>query len=1497
MKSEVHILKSIRRSSLFLILLFLLGIATQAEEYTYSDSWGQPGFTVISQDHGKIVLNYSVTSFTLSPEQINGEDMSTLEVPGIFLPNDAGAPNLPGTGQYIAVPQGAGIRLNITGQRTETMTGLNISPAPVIPKETDEGPLKYGKDAKIYSRNAFYPAEPVRLSAPARIRGVDVVILGITPFQYNPVTKELIVYRDVQVEITFEGGNGHFGEDRLRSRWWDPILSDMLINYSSLPKMNYNRSFQNTDEEGAEYLIICPDGAEFQSWADSIRVFRTLQGISTKVSTLTEIGGNTTTAIENYVNNAYNTWTVPPAAALVLGDYGTNANNSVTSPIWDGYCVSDNIYADVDNDDMPEVSFARITANNDAQLQVMVTKFLDYERNPPTDPNFYKHPITALGWQTERWFQICSETVGGYWRNVQGKEPVRINAIYSGTPGTVWSTATNTTTVVNFFGPSGLGYIPQTPAELGGWTGGNATMVNNAINAGSFMMQHRDHGYEQGWGEPDYSSTSINGLTNTDLCFVWSVNCLTGKYNYSSEVFAEKFHRYTAQGHNSGALGIIAASEVSYSFVNDTYVWGAYDNMWPDFMPSFNSTPEPRGVLPCFANAAGKYFLQQSSWPYNTGDKEVTYNLFHHHGDAFLTVYSEVPQALTVVHDPVLYAGVTTFTVTANENSLIALTVNGEIIGTATGTGAPLSIIIPGQVPPDQMVVTVTKQNYYRYSALVDVIPPTGPYVVKDSYTINDVAGGNGDGLMDYGETNLLTLVVKNVGVQQANNVVVTLSTTDPYITITDATANYGNIAPGATATVTDGFAYDVANNLPDLHAVSIEVSATDGTNTWLSYISIQGHAPVLEYVSYTISDPQGNNNGKLDPGETANIIVTLKNTGSSQADNVIAQLAESNTYLTVNTPQASFGNLAPGLTGTGTFSVTAASNTPAGEMVTLDVNISADLGITGSGSFFIVIGQIPVLILNLDPNNSSAPAMKTAIEANGVSCEVSTTFPADLNLYTSVFVCLGIYSNNHVLSSSEGTLLANYLTAGGAIYMEGGDTWYYDTPTAVHAMFNINGESDGSSDLGTIVGYAGTFTENMSFQYSGENNWIDHISAIAPAIDILKNVSPSYGTGVAYDAGTYRTIGTSHEFGGLTDATFPSTKTELMRQYLIHLDVIPETVMANFNANNTNICAGETVQFTDASLGNVISWSWTFEGGTPSSSTLENPQVTYNNAGTFDVTLIVSDGTDADTLTKTDYIVVSAVPGTATTPTGPNSLCEDPLNTTYNTTSLPGATSYNWLLEPANAGVITGTSTNATVNWDNAFTGTATIKVRGVNACGDGNYSAPLSVVVHEKPVVTLQPFDPVNYYWAPFLLTGGSPAGGTYSGPGVTNNMFDPGAAGVGTHTITYTYEDQYGCSNFAQQDIVVDLTTGVNAYDKSAVRVYPNPSNGSFRVYLNTGNNQPVDVRVYNSLNQVVYEGLKLNAGQALEISLGDVAEGLYLLHITGSASIITRKILVE
>ncbi|HEX7343497.1 MAG TPA: C25 family cysteine peptidase, partial [bacterium] len=377
-----------------------------AQSIAFEGNWGDAGFTLVSQDAAGVEIIFSVPSMEIMDLEVNGEMMKGITIPGVILPNNAGAPNLPGTGRFIAIPQGARAQVEVVEYRTEVFHDLNIAPAFVIPRDTDPV-LRYFKDPAIYGVDALYPENPVMISEVDNMRGVDVVIVGITPFQYNPVTRDLTVYKDLRVRVDFMGGTGRIGEDRLRSRFWDPILEQNLLNFSSLPRVDYNRRRPNvTDEDNVEYLIIVPDDPAFLAWADTLKGWRNQQGIITGITTLTEIGGNNATLIENYVNNAYNTWQIPPAAVLLLSDYQTSGSEvyGITSPMWNSYCVSDNIYADVNGNDLPDIAFARITAQGNQQLQTMIGKMLNYERNPSTNPNVYNQPLIAGGWQSDRWF-------------------------------------------------------------------------------------------------------------------------------------------------------------------------------------------------------------------------------------------------------------------------------------------------------------------------------------------------------------------------------------------------------------------------------------------------------------------------------------------------------------------------------------------------------------------------------------------------------------------------------------------------------------------------------------------------------------------------------------------------------------------------------------------------------------------------------------------------------------------------------------------------------------------------------------------------------------------------------------------------------------------------------------------------------------------------------------------------------------------------------------
>ena len=273
---------------------------------------------------------------------------------------------------------------------------------------------------------------------------------------------------------------------------------------------------------------------------------------------------------------------------------------------------------------------------------------------------------------------------------------------------------------------------------------------------------------------------------------------------------------------------------------------------------------------------------------------------------------------------------------------------------------------------------------------------------------------------------------------------------------------------------------FDIATSgLPEAQFIRIEDDG-DGfatvDNAGFDLDAIEVIEPIsgvyLAMTDYIVDDSFGNNSGTIDPGETVDIIVTLINNGTIAADNTQGLISTISPYLTLINNTSGFGTLNPGESGFGTFTVSADVSTPPGELASINLDVTCNSGAyTNNFQMDFLMGQIPILIIDLDDNLNSGPEILAAIENNGLAADYWTSFPPDLNIYTSIFVCLGIYSDNQVLGSSDGQSLADFLNNGGNLYMEGGDTWYYDNQTAVHSLFNIIGMSDGSGDLGTIDG------------------------------------------------------------------------------------------------------------------------------------------------------------------------------------------------------------------------------------------------------------------------------------------------------------------------------------------------------------------------------------------------------------------------------------------
>ncbi|MFH1160941.1 MAG: C25 family peptidase propeptide domain-containing protein, partial [bacterium] len=153
-----------KKITLILSLLLLTVFSLRAQQFTYSDSWGKAGFNLVASESSAIEVVYSVPFFALEDQSVNGQTMKNILLPGNFLFNDEGAPNLPGQGRYIAIPTGSTPKFRILNQRTEVLHNVDILPAPVIPLETDDSPLQHIKNMEIYGKDALFPASPVKLS-------------------------------------------------------------------------------------------------------------------------------------------------------------------------------------------------------------------------------------------------------------------------------------------------------------------------------------------------------------------------------------------------------------------------------------------------------------------------------------------------------------------------------------------------------------------------------------------------------------------------------------------------------------------------------------------------------------------------------------------------------------------------------------------------------------------------------------------------------------------------------------------------------------------------------------------------------------------------------------------------------------------------------------------------------------------------------------------------------------------------------------------------------------------------------------------------------------------------------------------------------------------------------------------------------------------------------------------------------------------------------------
>ena len=162
---------------------------------------------------------------------------------------------------------------------------------------------------------------------------------------------------------------------------------------------------------------------------------------------------------------------------------------------------------------------------------------------------------------------------------------------------------------------------------------------------------------------------------------------------------------------------------------------------------------------------------------------------------------------------------------------------------------------------------------------------------------------------------------------------------------------------------------------------------------------------------------------------------------------------------------------------------------------------------------------------------------------------------------------------------------------------------------------------------------------------------------------------------------------------------------------------------------------------------------------------------------------------------------------------------------------------------------------------------------------------TSTIQTTVNALPTVSFTGLDTFYCNNAGATTLTGSPAGGSFSGPGVTGNSFDPVAAGNGSHSITYTFTDNNGCTNQSVSSTNVDVCIGREVQALSQLILYPSPSSGTF--YLQLPRDLPfhsVQVRVWDTRGKQVFQhDAGAQAGEKLQFDLSMLAKGPYHVEV--------------
>ncbi|MBE0661292.1 MAG: T9SS type A sorting domain-containing protein [Bacteroidales bacterium] len=1021
--NNYHFLSRIIRGKASLLLAMTLFAMLQLSAQDFAIELGRSGSVknISSDNMQRLKIAYSypgIGSFNIKSEE---GMFNEIFMPDAFWIGELGTPKLPASKDLIEIPFGAEVSVKVLGYSVNEyklsnygIENLLMPVQPSVRKDQNVDELPFEFKTEIYEKDAFIAHEIASVEILGVMRGMRIARLTVAPVSYNPVKGIIRVFNDIEVEISYSNADYEL-TDYMKASTFSPYFEVVRNSLLNDPSKDYP-SHPDLTKYPVKYLIVSP--RMFESDLQPFIEWKTMKGFEVTVG-YTDVIGTSYTAIQSWVHGQYNAGTPSdpaPSFLLIVGD-------SPQIPAITGSSsgkMTDLYYASVDGDYFPELYYGRFSATNSTQLQAQIAKTIYYEKYQFSDPA-YLNKTTLIAGADATWNPRVGQATINYGTNNY------FNAVH--------------------------GYTDVYTYLTSPYTG-----CYDAAKIAVGFINYTAHCGETSWGDPYLSQSNVNAFTNTGKYPLAVGNCCLAADFGTNECIGETWQRAA----NKGSVAYIGSSPSSYWFedfywsvgafpiqgTNNGYVptfqettWGAYDG---PFVSDYVSTG---GIVMVGNLAVTEVHIQ--GYPSHSSPLYYwqAYNVL---GDPSLVVYHTEGSTNVVSHMAILPIGHDTYEVTALPGSYVAISKDGVLHGAAlVGPSGVVLVPIQPVLTNGTVDIVVTKPQYIPYMQQVPAAALAGAYITLNSYTIND-EDGNNNGMADYNEEFSLNVTLKNVGTDPSEEILATLSGSDPYVTLTsNATRNFGEIASGATSTLNDAYSFSVADNAPDQHMAEFELQMTDGSENWTVMLQITVNAPEFTIAaSITLDDAAGNNNGQADPGETLNLVFNVSNSGHSQALNLFALLSSGNPYITFNTNSLNIAALDAGQSTNVEFSVSIDPNAPAASQVALNLDVSAGSH-SANRDFSLVVGLIiedfesgdfsqfnwssggnqPWIITNVNPYEGTYSAKSGTISDNQSSqliLEYDVAASDNISFYRKIssesnYDFLKFYINNMVVGQWSG--------------------------------------------------------------------------------------------------------------------------------------------------------------------------------------------------------------------------------------------------------------------------------------------------------------------------------------------------------------------------------------------------------------------------------------------------------------------------------------------